>query len=551
MTMQTIEKISSQTNDAELLVRFGAGEEDAAFSELVRRHLPLVLAVTRRRLGSSGLAEDAAQQVFIALSRKLRQGREIPCLAAWLQKAAVYEASSLARKEKRHRLGNEKATDLWTRPEPAQDDPRLDRALASLADRDRQILLLHHYEKLPFARIASRLGINEAAAQRRGHRALEKLAKLIRSQGIDRDAKFCSIWLAGSLAPSGMTVSSDLVTRFSAIKSAATHTLPWLPIAAAVTLIGGGTWATVLATRPNPPRVPAAVSSAAPTRERPATRKFTPQTSDEKLSPEVREFIDRAKRDSKDAWEWVKLRPGGVFEFLQDATRALADRDLPAAERLLEIVEGPMPRLVMIGDIMSSRAAGNFESAVMWIDAFPAAEDRKAAGFSNCTYVNSERMNHDYAGALGFARSAEVREWLVRQACEKAAATDEKQIMELAAGLKDNERRIAISHAASILLQRGDSRGYELLDEAEVDASLLPGIDKIALRDPAGLMQWMLARGTGPDQLTDVRSLWHSWGKRDAAAAVDWVRSLDAGQRRDLHLDFAMDPTVQRILDQP
>lgn len=548
--METIRKISSQTGDAELLARFSSGGEDAAFSELVRRHLPLVLAVARRRLGSSGLAEDAAQQVFIALSRKLRQGREIPCLAAWLQKAAVYEASNLARKEQRLRRGHERAKEHWTGHEPASDDPRLDRALASLADRDRQILLLHHFEKLPFARIASQFGINEAAAQRRGHRALEKLAKLIRAQGIERDARFCSIWLAGSLAPPGMVPSADLVARVSSLKSAATHSLPWLPVAAAIALVGGVV-GTVVATRPNPPQVSVAVSNSAPTRERPVTRKFTPQTSDEKLSPEVREFIDRAKRDSKDAWEWVKLRPGGVFEFLQDATRALADRDLPAAERLLEIVEGPMPRLVIIGDIMSSRAAGNFESAVLWIDGFPAAEDRKAIGFSNCTYVNSEIMNHDYAGALGFARSAEVREWLVRQACEKAAATDEKQIMELAAGLKENERRIAIGHAASLLLQRGDPRGYELLDEAAVDAAELPDIANIALRDPAGLMQWMLSRDTGPDRLTEIRSLWHSWGKRDAAAAASWARSLDAGQRRDLHLDFAMDPTVQRILDQP
>jgi RNA polymerase sigma factor (sigma-70 family) len=551
MGMQTTEKISSQTGDAELLVQFASGGEDEAFAELVRRHLPLVLAVARRRLGSSGLAEDAAQQVFIALSRKLRQGREIPCLAAWLQKAAVYEASNLARKEQRLRRGHERAKELWTGDQPAHDDPRLDRALASLADRDRQILLLHHFEKLPFARIASQFGINEAAAQRRGHRAMEKLAKLIRAQGVERDARFCSLWLAGSLAPPGMTVSSDLITRISALKSAATHSLPWLPIAAAITLIGGGTWATVVATRPNPPQAPAAISSAAPTRERPATRKFTPQTSDEKLSPEVREFIELAKRDSKEAWEWVKLRPRGAFEFLQDAARALADRDLPAAERLLEIVKGPMPRMVMIGDIMSSRAAGNFESAVLWIDGFPAAEDRKAVGFSNCAYVNSEIMNHDYAGALGFARSPEVREWLVRQACEKAAATDEKQILELAAGLKDNERRIAIGHAASLLLQRGDPRGYELLDAAAVDAAELPDIANIALRDPAGLMQWMLSRDIRPNGPIDVRSLWHTWGKRDAAAAASWARSLDAKQRRDLHLDFAMDPTVQRMLDQP
>jgi RNA polymerase sigma factor (sigma-70 family) len=548
--METIRKISSQAGDAELLARFSSGGDDAAFSELVRRHLPLVLAVARRRLGSSGLAEDAAQQAFIALSRKLRQGREIPCLAAWLQKAAVYEASNLARKEQRLRRGHERAKEHWTGHEPAPDDPRLDRALASLADRDRQILMLHHFEKLPFARIASQFGINEAAAQRRGHRALEKLAKLIRAQGIERDARFCSLWLAGSLAPPGMAPSADLVARVSSLKSAATHSLPWLPVATAIALVGGVV-GTVVATRPNPPPSPVPVSHSAPARERPATRKFAPQTSDEKLSPEIREFIALAKRDSKAAWEWAKLRPGGAFRFLQGAIRALADRDLPAAERLLELVEGLMPRFVVIGEIMSSRADGNFESAVLWIDSFPSAEERNALGFSDCAYVNSEIRNHDYAGALGFARSAEVREWLVRQACEKAAATDEKQILELASRLEGNERRIAVGHAASLLLQRGDPRGYELLNEAAVDASLLPDIDSIVLRDPAGLMRWMLARGTEPDRLTDVRSLWHSWGKRDAAAAASWVRSLDAGQRRDLHLDFAMDPTVQRILDQP
>jgi hypothetical protein len=91
------------SSDAELLARFAASADDPAFAELVRRYLPLVLAVTRRRLGGSSLAEDAAQQVFIALSRRICTVRTIPCLAAWLQKAAVYEAANLARTEQRHR----------------------------------------------------------------------------------------------------------------------------------------------------------------------------------------------------------------------------------------------------------------------------------------------------------------------------------------------------------------------------------------------------------------------------------------------------------------
>lgn len=546
--MKSIQKISSQTDDAELLVRFVSGEEDAAFSELVRRYLPLVLAVTRRRLGTSGFAEDAAQQVFIALSRKLRQGREIHCLAAWLQKAAVYEASSLARKEKRHRLGIEKAKEQWHRHEPADDDPRLDRALAQLADRDRQILLLHHYEKLPFARIASRFGINEAAAQRRGHRALEKLAKLIRSQGTDRDARFCAIWLAGSLAPPGMTVSTELVTRISAIKSAATHTLPWLPVAAAIALIGGIS-ATVVVTRPSPPQPAAAVAHGPPARERPATRKFTPFTSDENLNPEIREFIDRAKRDSMDAWEWAKQRPDGAYDILQEGVRALADRDLPAADRFLEVVDGTMPRFHIIGNILSSRARGNFESALLWVDAFPAAGDRKAIGFSSCNYINSEHMNHDYAGALGWVRSIEVREWLVGEACEKLAATDESQIEKLAAGLNGNERRIAISHAASLLLQRGNARGYELLTEENIDLSQLPRIAEIARRDPKGLLERLLPGSH--DDGSAFGGLWNSWCRTDAAAAAGWAASLDAEGQRLLSRFYITDPTFRRIRNQP
>lgn len=245
--MRTLENLTS-SSDAELLALYASSGSDAAFAELVRRHLPLVLAVTRRRLGNSGLAEDAAQQVFIALSRRLMKRAEISCLPAWLQKAAVYEASSMARGESRLQRRAGQAEGLWQNDSLPESVPGLDEALASLPERDREILVLHHFEKLPFARIAQRLGITEAAAQRRGHRALEKMATILRSQGRNRDAAFCAMWLGASLSPRGGEVSSGLVSRISMVKAGAATKLPWLPIAAAVALLGGA-WATVAIVR--------------------------------------------------------------------------------------------------------------------------------------------------------------------------------------------------------------------------------------------------------------------------------------------------------------
>src|SRR5262249_35153143 len=51
--------------DGELLARFVAGREEAAFTLLVQRHGPMVFSLCRRILGNAPDAEDAFQATFL------------------------------------------------------------------------------------------------------------------------------------------------------------------------------------------------------------------------------------------------------------------------------------------------------------------------------------------------------------------------------------------------------------------------------------------------------------------------------------------------------
>jgi len=56
-------------SDAELLGRFVADRDEAAFEALVRRHGPMVHAACRRELGPGPDADDAFQVAFLVLAR--------------------------------------------------------------------------------------------------------------------------------------------------------------------------------------------------------------------------------------------------------------------------------------------------------------------------------------------------------------------------------------------------------------------------------------------------------------------------------------------------
>ena len=61
---------------------------------------------------------------------------------------------------------------------------RVSRAVARLADADREVLLLRHAEDLPFEEIGCLLDIEPAAARKRFGRALIRLQKVLRDEGL-------------------------------------------------------------------------------------------------------------------------------------------------------------------------------------------------------------------------------------------------------------------------------------------------------------------------------------------------------------------------------
>lgn len=95
-------------DDRQLLERFIAQSDEAAFEALVVRYGPMVLKVCRGVLRQSQDADDAFQATFLLLVRKAASIRDQRVLAAWLSRTA-YRVSMLASVRAARRSAHERA----------------------------------------------------------------------------------------------------------------------------------------------------------------------------------------------------------------------------------------------------------------------------------------------------------------------------------------------------------------------------------------------------------------------------------------------------------
>src|SRR5437867_3411089 len=132
--------------DAELLRQYAAEKSEAAFAELVGRHINLVYGGALRRVGCDvQLAEDVTQRVFTALARDAATLARHPVLAGWLYTTTRYLAAQLVRGERRRRERETEAqamNEIFSESAPPADwerlRPELDEAMDQLGERDRE-----------------------------------------------------------------------------------------------------------------------------------------------------------------------------------------------------------------------------------------------------------------------------------------------------------------------------------------------------------------------------------------------------------------------------
>ena len=152
-------------NETELVTQAQIGNRNA-FSELIRLHAQGVRNVIYRMCGDAQLAEDAAQETFIRAWQNISSYRPQTSLRNWLYRIAVNAATDMLRKEKRILLDdidNLHLTNEQPGPEAMVSQQErtvlVQKAILSLPDASRAVLVLREYEELSYQEISSTLDI--------------------------------------------------------------------------------------------------------------------------------------------------------------------------------------------------------------------------------------------------------------------------------------------------------------------------------------------------------------------------------------------------------
>jgi RNA polymerase sigma-70 factor (ECF subfamily) len=164
--------------DAALVDRLRRGDR-AAFRELHGRFAQATFGFLLRLAGRRDVAEDLHQEMWLAIARHAARVQPDTDLAAWIFTIARNRfLSSRRRADPAALAGDPAALDHAAAPAPT-DDPAcrdLERALASLPEVHREVLLLVGVEGLDAAQAAAVLAIRPDAARQRLARARAALA---------------------------------------------------------------------------------------------------------------------------------------------------------------------------------------------------------------------------------------------------------------------------------------------------------------------------------------------------------------------------------------
>jgi RNA polymerase sigma factor (sigma-70 family) len=175
-------------SDRELLDRFCECRDEAAFTQLLHRHGPMVLGVGRRLLQPAD-AEDVFQATFLLLARKAATIRQRDSVGSWLHGVAHHLALKARAGEARRKAHERRA---GQRPEPASTAESawrelqeiLDEVLQDLPEHHRAVLVLCYLEGQTQEEAARQLGCPLGTVRSRLARGRQALHDALTRRGL-------------------------------------------------------------------------------------------------------------------------------------------------------------------------------------------------------------------------------------------------------------------------------------------------------------------------------------------------------------------------------
>jgi RNA polymerase sigma-70 factor (ECF subfamily) len=182
--------------EADFIRRAQRGDGEAV-RELYRRYAPRVFAVVRRLAGDDQLAEDWAQEAWVRAIRALPNFRGEARFSTWLHRIAVNSALH-GRRWRERRAGREvalpPALPVLGRVEQTPLRLSLERAMQTLPDGMRQVLVLHDVEGYTHEEIASFLGVTPGTSKSQLFKARARMRKVLSAPAeLSNGEEVCSI----------------------------------------------------------------------------------------------------------------------------------------------------------------------------------------------------------------------------------------------------------------------------------------------------------------------------------------------------------------------